>query len=154
MNKLTEKQRQFVTNKAAGVTNRDAAIAAGYAVAGAAVAADKLMRNPAIRTAIKAATKCVGVATPGAEKNAMQRDSYDDPKTFLEDVMNHPHLPIAMRSDAAKQLLPYVHARLGETGKKEKAKENARQITAAGRNKFAPIKSPPNMHVIRGGKED
>lgn len=147
MTKLTDKQKAFVVNKAAGVANRDAAIAAGYAVAGAAVAADKLMRNPAVRSALKAAAK----GSPGDDTKVatpvMPRDKYDDPLSFLLDVMNHADLPIAMRADAAKQLLPYKHPRMGETGKKEAAKERAREI-AGGRHKFAPKAPPPRFTVV------
>lgn len=150
MPELTKKQRAFVVNKVAGVANRDAAIAAGYSVAGAAVAADKLMRNPAIRTAIKATTKDQASAAP-SDKPAMPRDRYDDPMAFLQDVMNHDGLPIAMRADAAKQLLPYQHARLGEKGKKESKKENAREASRGG--KFSIPKAPPTLHVVRNDRE-
>lgn len=150
MSQLTEKQRAFVVNKVAGVANRDAAIAAGYAVAGAAVAADKLMRNPAIRSAIKAATKDQANAAP-ADKLTMPRDRYDDPLSFLQDVMNHASLPIAMRADAAKQLLPYQHARLGEKGKKEAKKEGAREASRSG--KFSTPKAPPTLRVVRNEGE-
>jgi phage terminase small subunit len=148
MTKLTEKQRQFVSNKAAGMTNRDAAIAAGYAVAGASVAADKLMHNPAIRAALKVAGKAVpSVDIAPANVPKMPRDKYADPKAFLLDVMNLDGLPIAVRADAAKQLLPYMHARIGEVGKKETKKENARAI-ARGKHKFA-TKQPPQLTVVR-----
>lgn len=40
--------------------------------------------------------------------------------------MNLATLPVAVRADAAKQLLPYMHARMGETGKKENARAIAR----------------------------
>lgn len=143
MPELTHKQRAFVLNKVAGVANRDAA---GYAVAGAAVAADKLMRNPAFRSAIKAATKDHASTAP-ADKLTMPRDRYDDPLSFLQDVMNHASLPIAMRADAAKQLLPYQHARLGEKGKKETKKENAREASRSG--KFSTPKAPPTLRVVR-----
>lgn len=144
--KLTEKQRQFVVNKAAGCTNRDAAVAAGYSVGSASVAADKLMAMPAIRAAIKAAG---GASTPVETKAAtlaMPRKNYTDAKAFLVDVMNLESVPIAVRADAAKQLLPYQHARKGETGKKDAATDEARMIASGGkRHKFAK-KSPP-----RGG---
>jgi len=146
--KLTEKQRQFVVNKVAGCTNRDAAVAAGYAVGSASAAADKLMAMPAIRAAIKAASK----ATPGVDMKpasvpTMPRDKYADPKQFLLDVMNLDGLPIAVRADAAKQLLPYCHARIGEVGKKATKKENATAMSR-GRHKFA-TKAPPQLHVVR-----
>ena len=151
MTKLTEKQQAFVANKAAGVTNRDAAIAAGYAVAGAAVSADKLMRNPAIRRAIKAATKDAQPVDAKSDAPVMPRARYTDAMTFLKDVMNHAGLPIAMRADAAKQLLPYMHARIGELGKKEKAKERAHANATAGKQRFRPS-TPPTLHAIDGGK--
>lgn len=146
--KLTEKQRQFVVNKLAGCTNRDAAVAAGYAVGSASVAADKLMAKPEIRAAIKAAEKATPI-TGNAPANApkMPREKYSEPKSFLLDVMNLTALPIAVRADAAKQLLPYMHARMGETGKKETAKDKAREI-ARGRHKFATKAPPPVLRVV------
>lgn len=143
--KLTEKQRQFVVNKAAGCTNRDAAIAAGYAVGSASAAADKLMAMPAIRAAIKAGAPSVDAKTSAP---TMPRESYDDPKSFLLDVMNLGSLPIAVRADAAFKLMPYMHARMGETGKKESAKDKARDI-ARGRSKFATKAPPPRLTVVR-----
>ena len=73
----------------------------------------------------------------------MPREKYSDDKQFLIDVMNLAGLPIAVRADAAKELLPYMHARMGETGRKETKKENARAI-ARGKHKFA-TKAPPPM---------
>ena len=154
MKNLTPKQSEFVSNKAAGLSHRDAAIAAGYSSSAAEATATKLMRNPAIRNAIKAAENTLGVAIPAADKNAMPRAEYTDPITFLEDVMNHQQLPVAMRADAAKQLLPYKHARMGETGKKETKKENARAIARGDaekprKHKFATKAPPPNLTVVR-----
>ncbi len=103
MTELTEKQRQFVTNKAAGVPNREAAEAAGYSVRSADVTAGKLMMRPDIQAAIKAAAS-VGITT---NNDPMPRKHYADPMHFLEDVMNQAKMPLAMRVDAARQLLPY-----------------------------------------------
>jgi phage terminase small subunit len=155
MKKLTDKQQAFVTNKAQGCTNRDAAISAGYAVGSASVAADKLMAMPAIRAALKAAAKAPpGVETKTVNAPAMPRAKYADPITFLEDVMNHQQLPVAMRADAAKQLLPYKHARMGETGKKQTKKENAQAIARGDveqprKNKFATREPPPRLSVVQ-----
>ncbi|MEN1957222.1 terminase small subunit [Luteimonas changyuni] len=145
MTKLTEKQQAFVANKVAGVANRDAAIAAGYSVTGAAVAADKLMKHPGVLSAIKAAAPNVSAKANTLPK--MPREKYTDPKVFLSDVMNLTTLPIAVRADAAKQLLPYQHAKMGEVGKKQSKVDRAKVITA-GRGKFAP-KAPPALTVVR-----
>ena len=103
---------------------------------------------PAIRAALKAA----GKATPGvdiapANVPKMPREKYSDAKQFLIDVMNLAGLPIAVRADAAKELLPYMHARMGETGRKETKKENARAI-ARGKHKFATKAPPPRLTVV------
>lgn len=142
---LTEKQRQFIAGKIAGVANRDAAIAAGYSVAGAAVAADKLMKNPAVLAAITAGAP--NVSSKANTVPVMPREKYADPKVFLLDVMNMATLPIAVRADAAKQLLPYQHAKMGEIGKKETKTRNAKAI-ATGRGKFS-TKAPPQLTVVR-----
>lgn len=148
MTAMTKKQQAFVTHKVAGCTNRDAAIAAGYAPGSAAQAGDRLAKHPAVRKAISAATK----AGPGVDTKtstpAMPRSKYNDPKSFLLDVMNLDGLPIAVRADAAFKLMPYMHARMGETGKKESAKEKARDI-ARGRHKFATKVPPPRLTVVR-----
>lgn len=150
--KLTRKQQAFAENKAAGMTNRDAAIAAGYAVAAAGPTAYKLMQHPGVRATVKAATKGAGVDIAAGGKPTMPRAKYADSMTFLVDVMNHAQLPIAMRADAAKQLLPYQHARMGEQGKKEKAKDRAKELAGNARNKFSPKGAPP-MRIITGGKD-
>lgn len=142
MAKLNSKQAAFAENKAAGLTNKDAAIAAGYAQKAAQQTATKLMQHPGIKAAIKAATK----TTPGGDAPTMPKASYSDPLDFLADVMNHPQLPIAMRADAAFKMLPYKHARIGEVGKKQTKKDNAAAI-ARGRHKFA-TKAPPPSNVV------
>ncbi len=146
MTELTEKQRQFVTNKAAGVPNREAAEAAGYSVRSADVTAGKLMMRPDIQAAIKAAAS-VGITT---NNDPMPRKHYADPMHFLEDVMNQAKMPLAMRVDAARQLLPYKHARMGEVGNKASAKERAHAIAAKPR--FSPQSAPTMLRAIEGGK--
>lgn len=168
---LTEMQQQFVVNKAAGVKNREAAIAAGFSAKSADVQAGRLMGRVDIKKAIAKAKRDMrkGVTEKpdvneddlddGNKKNKMPKSRYADPLDFLTDVMNHKHLPIAMRADAAKQLLPYKHARIAEKGKKETAKDAARKIargdvgdkTPARKPKFA-TKTPPTLRTIQGGK--
>lgn len=144
MTHFTEKQQAFIASKAAGATHRDAAIAAGYSMASANVRASELMRRPDIKAAIKAAAKPGSVAiTHDAPKK-----HYADSLQFMVDTMNHPQLPVAMRFEAAKALLPYQHARLGEQGKKESAKERARSVANGRRGKFTPKAAPPQLRIV------
>lgn len=149
MTAMTKKQQAFVTHKVAGCTNRDAAIAAGYAPGSAAQAGDRLAKHPTVRKAIAAATKVTPSVDTKTGAPTMPRGKYNDPKSFLLDVMNLDGLPIAVRADAAFKLMPYMHARMGETGKKETAKENARKIARGGRSKFATRQAPPKLTVVR-----
>ena len=87
-----------------------------------------------------------GGARPGAgrkpkEPTIMQlAATYDDPEKFLRAVMNDAKTDAKIRVDAAKALMPYVHAKKGEGGKKEEAADRAKR---AGAGKFAPSVPPP-----------
>lgn len=168
MKKLTEKQDQYARNRAAGVKQKEAAIAAGFSALTADKQASALERRDDIKKAIaryKKEMRSNGmnptgvvvdeVADEDSKKRQMPRAKYDDPIQFLEDLMNHKHMPVAMRADAAKQLLPYKHARIGEKGKKESAKDRAKEIASGGKGdgkpKFA-TKRPPPLKVVNGGK--
>lgn len=66
--------------------------------------------------------------------------TYDDPLEFLTAVMNEPKVPLIARQDAAKALMPFKHAKKGETGKKEAAAAKAKETGAA---RFGAAAPPP-----------
>lgn len=139
---LTVKQKAFVDHKIAGLNNSQAVIAAGYSATGAKQTAQGLLKHPKVKAALRgAAKKPAKIDADELTNKVMPRQKYDDPITFLEDLMNHPAMPVAVRADAAKQLLPYKHARIGETGKKESKVERAKNVV---KGKFRP-KSPPRQ---------
>jgi phage terminase small subunit len=142
--RLTEKQRAFIASKAAGDTNRDAAMAAGYTMASADVRAAELMRRPEIKAAIKAVTKATQARDDDSPK---MLSKYKSSLVLLQHCYNNPRMTDSQRIAAATTALPYEHARMGETGKKQSAKDNARVISR-GRGKFA-TKSPPHLSVVR-----
>jgi phage terminase small subunit len=67
-----------------------------------------------------------------------------DPKVFLLAMMNNGEADVKLRVDAAKALLPFMHRRAGEDGKKGEAKEAAKR---ASKGRFAP--RPPPLKLIR-----
>lgn len=73
--------------------------------------------------------------------------TYDDPEKFLRAVMNDTMTDAKLRVDAAKALMPYVHQRKGEGGKKEADAAAAKKV--ASRFSSAP---PPKL-VAAGGKK-
>ncbi|WP_374435313.1 terminase small subunit [Inhella sp.] len=73
--------------------------------------------------------------------------TYDDPEQFLRAVMNDATAEAKLRIDAAKALMPYVHPRKGEGGKKDAAQQAAKKAN----NRFAPA-TPPKL-ITAGGKK-
>src|SRR3546814_9607701 len=124
-------------------------------MASADVRASELMRRPEIKAAIKAAG--VTIATGAKAAPSRMRPKYASSLALLQDTYNNPDMPESVRMRAAEQALPYEHARMGEQGKKEKAKERAKEIAGGSkREKFAPKlpqhKMQERAELARGGR--
>lgn len=162
---LTPKQRAFVVAVRDGASNKDAAIAAGYAAPSASVAGSRLAKHPevvaelakfGINKIVKSSDRTPEVpASPESTLDDPAEAGFDlaqalrhsDPKDFLLAVMNDFGTEPKLRVDAAKALMPFLHPRKGESGKKETAKEAAEK--AAG--KFSR-QAPPKL-VAANGKQ-
>ena len=89
-----------------------------------------------------------GAGRPKKEPTFLQlAATYDDPEKFLRAVMNDSGSEDKIRVDAAKALMPYVHSRKSDAGKKEQRTEAAKKV--AGRFSAA---APPKL-VAAGGKK-
>lgn len=92
-----------------------------------------------------------GGARPGAGRPKKQPEplgldrAFDDPALFLRAVMNDRTADARLRVDAAKALLPFVHPRMGETGKRAAAADAAEAVLPG---RFKPA-SPP-LSLVRG----
>jgi phage terminase small subunit len=156
---LTGKKRAFADAKLAGLSNKDAAIAAGYSAATASAAGSRLVKDQEVVNYLAERTKEVrkraeakAPATPVGKPDRPPFDlasllHHSDPKAFLKAVMNEPMVDIKQRVDAAKSLLPFEHKKLGEGGKKEQQDEAARKV--AGR--FGQAAAP--RLAANGGKK-
>lgn len=150
---LTEKQRKFAQAKAAGMSHRDAAITAGYAVAGAAVQGSQLMKLPHVKAEVarmkkgftRSERKAAGEKEAEREPGRL-RDRYDSPLDLMLDTMNNPNMPVSVRFEAAKQALPYTSARLSDAGKKAKKTERAQELSKPGSGR-APIAPPTRTRM-------
>ncbi|MDH0646208.1 terminase small subunit [Pseudomonas sp. GD03858] len=69
----------------------------------------------------------------------MQALLHRDPKDFLLSVMNDLESEPKLRVDAAKALMPFVHPRKGESGKKDQAQAKAEQAASG---KFGARRGP------------
>lgn len=154
---LTPKKRAFVDALRGGASNKNAAIAAGYSASSASAAGSRLAKDPHVLAELargtvnknvkaKSSAKPPKVAEPGPDEDS-DRPIFDlakaltftDPKAFLIAAMNDPDAEAKLRVDAAKALMPFMHQRKGETGKKED-KQTAAEQAASG--KYGTSKPP------------
>lgn len=67
---------------------------------------------------------------PGARAMLPAMPATSDPLEFLQLVTSNPANDARLRIGAAVALMPYVHAKLGETGKKDEKREAAKKAGA------------------------
>lgn len=157
---LNEAQRKFVEATVRGATPKEAAIAAGLSEHTARNAGARMRKHPKVVAALAA----IGFDTPGLPttqsepKKAPAAEAPTEPEEvadiglpqtedsleFLEAVVANPNIPLGRRLEAAKTLLPFQHAKIGEKGKKA-TKADGAQAAAAEGQKFgqrpAPLKA-------------
>lgn len=167
INMLTAQKRKFAVALMSGMSQKDAAIKAGYSEKSARSKGSQLAKDPEVIAFISRKKKEVietdevptygkNVYTPAVnspEKNKVPvtppeeppvAGKYDDPLKFLMAVMNDTSEEIDVRKDAAKAMLPYIHPKKGETGKKD-ARNAAAKATASA-SKFGAM-APPKLVV-------
>lgn len=139
---LTPKKKKFVEAINSGMTKAKAAIHAGYSEKTAAQMATKLMKDKDVLCAIerkevvnqakeKAKTQGKTIDLPDLSK------MYSDPKDFLLAVMNDASEELKIRVEAAKVVMPYLHGKIGESGKKQNKQDAA--VNSQNNGKFAGI---------------
>nr|WP_309578220.1 terminase small subunit [Scandinavium hiltneri] len=162
VNVLTGQKRKFAQALMSGSSQAEAARKAGYSEKTARSQGSRLAKDPDIIAFIEKngadekPTKFVGLPVPPSLKTGKEivpeiepvptLNKYEDPLEFLKSVMNDPSLEIDDRKDAAKAMLPYLHQKKGEGGKKD-AKGAAAKNAA---NKFA-VPAPPKLVVNNRG---
>lgn len=153
---LTGKKRLFADAVIAGKSNRDAAIEAGYSAKTASAAGSRLVKDPEVAKYLKERKKA-GRKEPAASAESPPKPApkfdlsaalqHSDPKAFLLAAMNDLELEPRQRIEAAKTLMPFMHQKLGEGGKKEQQQANAQKVAS----RFAAA-APPKL-VAAGGKK-
>lgn len=132
---LTSKKRAFAESLLAGKTQKEAAISAGFSEKSAKQTGYKLARDKDVIEHIDRMTNIREQDKPEIEKKADQINKsklkYLDPLDFLRDVMNNEVEDPKLRVDAAKAMMPYIHTKLGESGKKEAKQQKALNASAS-----------------------
>lgn len=134
---LRGKMQLYAEARAQGLSPADAAAHADYSGSASRVTVSRIEARADVQAEI-ARLKRGGVGEgEGDESGArwQMKDRYASPLDLLEDVWNNPQAPKSLRYQAAKDALPYCHARK-EAGKKED-KEKAAKEAAKGKFKTA-----------------
>lgn len=145
---ITQKKKLFAQAKREGKSNTDAAIFAGYSADTAPQAGSRLAKDKDVIGEIGRKEK-IEVAKEVAKETGIRLDipdlgvMYKDPKDFLMAVMNDPESDMKTRSEAAKALMPFIHQKKGESGKKEVDAENAKKIAS----RFSAVAAPKLVAV-------
>lgn len=125
-----------------GLTITESALAAGCPVKSASQAGSRLEKHPNVIAHIGRKEKIVEAKKQAKEAGkpfdigSLSR-MYADPADFLKAVMNDVSEDVKLRVDAARVLMPYVHAKPGEKGKKTARQERAEKIAG----KFSGLRS-------------
>lgn len=149
---ITQKKKLFAQAKREGKSNTDAAIFAGYSADTAPQAGSRLAKDKDVIGEIGRKEK-IEVAKEIAKETGIRLDipdlgvMYKDPKDFLMAVMNDVESDMKTRSEAAKALMPFIHQKKGESGKKEVDAENAKKIAS----RFSAVAAPKLVAI--GGKK-
>ena len=140
---LTGKKKVFADAVLAGKPNKDAAIAAGYSVATASAAGSRLVKDKEVATYLvkhrEAAEKGEVPAQDGPKFDLSAAMQHTDPKVFLTAAMNDIELDPKQRIIAAKALMPFVHGKVADQGKKDEAANKAK---SASQGRFKPAPTP------------
>ncbi len=160
---LTAQKRKFAVALMSGMSQKDAAVKAGYSEKSARSKGSQLAKDPEVIAFTERKKKEIVTVdeVPSCRKNVytpavntpekipeaeapLVAGQYDDPLKFLMAVMNDTGEDIDIRKDAAKAMLPYIHPKKGETGKKDA--RNAAAKVAAGASRFGSM-APPKLVV-------
>ncbi|MEN4983013.1 terminase small subunit [Acinetobacter modestus] len=143
---LTEKKKMFALAKHKGMDNKNAAMSAGCSEKTASAAATRFMKDQDVidylgrlseaepEQLVKHTVK--PIATSSSVVYAKQ---LADPLEFLESVYSDSLEDMALRVNAAKAALPYVHGKVAEKGKKETKEDAAKAATKSG--KYATLEN-------------
>ena len=145
---LSEKMKKFAQAVVDGLSNKEAAISAGYAEKTASQAGSKLRKDPEIIVYIeklKADKEGRSLTSEKPKVKPRETSSYededpledqfttDDPLEFLINVMKNGGNEMMLRVNAARAALPYVHGKVAEKGKKETKEDAAKKATQGGK---------------------
>lgn len=147
---LTEKSKAFAQAVCRGLSNREAAIDAGYSERSASTKGAMLAKDPDVLAYIEKLSKVQNAPEkvqghivekrPVTLAEINRAHTLSDPLEFLASVYDDTNEEMKHRVAAARAALPYVHGKVAEKGKKE-TKEDAAKDAAKSGGKFGTLNS-------------
>ena len=136
---LRGKKEAFARAIACGLNQTEAYVEAGYSEKTATQGAARLIKEPDVIERIRELTneaKIVNnvnhqISEPDPMPESVVGPSHD-PKNFLMSLMCDIDADPKLRFEAAKALMPYIHGKIGEQGKKETKEEIAKAASKQG----------------------
>lgn len=151
VNVLTGQKRKFAQALMSGSSQAEAARKAGYSEKTARSQGSRLAKDPDIIAFINKQGGADPYYVPTRDESTspppvvnITVKAFEDPLEFLKAVMNNAAEDIDTRKDAAKAMLPYLHPKKGEGGKKD-ARHAAAKVAATA-SKFGAM-APPKLVV-------
>lgn len=149
---LRGKMQRYAEGRAQGLNPADAGAHADYSGAGSRVTVSRIEARADVQAEIARLRRGgvdKGDGQAETERGGWEmKEHYDSSLDVLRDIYNNPQAPKSVRYQAAKDALPYEHARK-EGGKKEEAEKAAK---AAGKGKFKTAQKP-GFRVVQGGRK-
>lgn len=145
---LGGKMQAYAEARAAGLDPIPAAAAAGYSGSGIRVTTSRLEAREDIKAEVRRLKKGGAPVDDTPDDTGREewgyKDHYDSPLELMLDVMNNPVAPKSIRYQAAKDALPYCHAKK-EGGKKEDQENRAKKASAG---RFGTQQRPSHLRAV------
>lgn len=134
---LTEKKKAFAIALSEGLSNKDAALAAGYSEASAGMKGSQLAKDPDVNAYLANlknqggggfSSDSLPLVRSADDAERKKLDSIDDPLEGLKYIWKNPNIEMKHRIDALKAALPYHHGKVGDIGKKQSQDDQASDI--------------------------
>ena len=148
---LNGKMQAYAEARATGLKPLQAAAQAGYSGAGIRVTTTRLENRADVQGEIrrlKRGGKPEAQEAEATDNGELDRwamkDHYATPLDLLRDVWNNPKAPKSLRYQAAKDAMPYCHARM-EAGKKQEKNDNAKKASGG---KYQTANKPSHLRAV------
>lgn len=130
---LTGKKKKFAAFLKKGLTQKEAAIKAGYSKKTAKIKGSQLAKDKDVITYIQRTEKVTQTNLPDISAN-----DYPDPLKIMAEIMiANKKLDQKLSLEAAAKLASFVCSKKGQNGKKQEKLEKAKNT-----NRFSPLPTP------------